>query len=284
MKRGLLLLPLLALLLLPTACGGSDSDVLSLDPVASAASLTTDAGSARMGFSMTMKADARTMKLDGAGLFDFDDSRGTLTMDASSLLPAGVGGDGRFELRMLGSIIYMKLPAALGGQAMGGGKPWIAVDVQKTLKAAGLGDINPANLQQDPTQTLRLLRASSTNVKEAGTAKVRGVQTTRYTAKLDLTKSIEATGDQLGLSEKERAQLRRAAELLSTQSGLKTIPIQIFVDQEGLLRRMSMTMKSTIAAAPFAITQTTDFYDFGVDVHVEAPPESQVFDLSNLIP
>ena len=282
MKRGLLLLPLLALLLLPTACGTGDSDVLSLDPVANAANLTTDAGSARLGFSMTMKADGRTMRLDGAGAFDFDESRGTLTMDASALLPGS--GDGRFEMRMLGSMIYMKLPAALGGQAMGDGKPWIAVDVQKTLDAAGLGGISPTNLQQDPTQTLRLLRASSTNVREAGTAKIRGVETTRYKAKLDLTKSIEATGDELGLSEKERAQLRRAAELLSKQAGLKTIPVQIFVDHEGLLRRMSLTMKSTIAAAPFSITQTTDFYDFGVDVHVEAPPESQVFDLSNLIP
>ena len=282
MKRVLLVLPLLALLLLPTACG-SENAALDLDPVASAATLTSDAGSARMGFTMTMKADGRTMKLYGAGAFDFDDSRGTITMDASSVLPAG-SGDGRFELRMIGSMLYMKLPAALGGQGLTGGKPWVAIDVEKTLKAAGLGGINPTNLQQDPTQTLRLLRASSTNVKKAGTADVRGVATTRYTAKLDLRKSIEATGDELGLSEEQRAQLRRAAEQMSTQAGLKTIPVEIFVDQEGLLRRMRMTMKSTIAAAPFALTQTTDFYDFGVDVDVEAPAESQVIDLSNLIP
>ena len=281
MKRGLFLLPLLALLLLPAACGSEDV-ALDLDPVASAATLTSDAGSARMGFSMTMKADGRTMKLDGAGTFDFDDSRGTILMDASPLMPGS--GDGRFELRMIGSMIYMKLPAALSGQAFGAGKPWVAIDVVKTLDAAGLGGINPTSLQQDPTQTLRLLRASSTSVQKSGTARIRGVPTTRYTAKLDLTKSIEATGDELGLSAKERAQLRRATEQLSTQAGLKTIPVQIFVDQEGLLRRMSMTMKSTIAAAPFAITQTTDFYDFGVDVHIEAPPESQVVDLSKLIP
>ena len=281
MKRVLLALPLAALLLLPAACGSEDV-ALDLDPVASAATLTSDAGSARMGFSMTMRADGRTMKLDGAGTFDFDDSRGTILMDASALLPGS--GDGRFELRMIDSMIYMKLPAAFGGQALGAGKPWIAVDVAKTLEAAGLGGINPTNLQQDPTQTLRLLRASSTSVQKAGSAKVRGVQTTRYKAKLDLRKSIEATGNELGLSEQERALLRRAAEQLSTQSGLKTIPVEIFVDQEGLLRRMSMTMKSTIAAAPFAITQTTDFYDFGVDVHIEAPPESQVVDLSKLIP
>ena len=121
-------------------------------------------------------------------------------------------------------------------------------------------------------------------MQKAGTAKVRGVQTTRYKAKLDLRKSIEATGDELGLSEQgTRAAPSRGGTAVDT-GGLKTIPVEIFVDQEGLLRRMSMTMKSTIAAAPFAITQTTDFYDFGVDVHIEAPPESQVVDLSKLIP
>jgi hypothetical protein len=278
MKRVLLALPLLALLLLPTACGSEDA-ALDLDPVASAATLTSDAGSARMGFTMTMKGEGRTIKLDGAGAFDFDDSRGTITMDASSVLLVG-SGDGRFELRMIGSMLYMKLPAALGGQGLPGGKAWVAIDVEKTLKAAGLGGINPTSFQQDPTQTLRLLRASSANVQKAGTAKVRGVATTRYTARLDLRKSIEAAGDELGLSEQERAQLRRAAEQMSTQAGLKTIPVEIFVDQEGLLRRMRMTMKSTIAASPFALTQTTDFYDFGVDVDVDAPPESQVIDLN----
>jgi hypothetical protein len=277
MKRVLLALPLLALLLLPTACG-SEETALQLDPVANAATLTSDAGSARLGFSMTMKAGGRTIKLDGTGVCDFDHSRGTLTMDASALLPGS--GDGRFELRTIGSMLYMRMPAGLGGQALGGGKPWVAIDIQKTLKAAGLGTINPTSLQQDPTQTLRLLRASSTSVKKMGSANIRGVATTRYKAKLDLRKSIEATGDELGLNEQERAQLRRAAEQMSTQAGLKTIPIEIFVDQKGLLRRMRLTMKSTIAAAPFALTQTTDFYDFGVDVHVEAPPESQVFDLS----
>lgn len=279
MRRGLLLLPLLALLLLPTACGSSDAEVLDLDPVASAATLTSDAGSARTAFAMTMKAQGRTMKLGGQGAFDFDDARGTITMEASSLLPTG-SGDGRFELRMLGSMLYLRLPAGLGGLGLPGSKPWIGIDIEKTLDAVGLAGIDPTSLQQDPTQTLRLLRASSTSVQQAGTARIRGVATTRYTAKLDLRKSIEATGDELGLSEKERAQLRRAAEQMSTQAGLKTIPVEVFVDREGLLRRMRMTMKSTLASAPFALTQTTDFYDFGVEVDVEAPPESQVTDLS----
>ena len=107
-----------------------------------------------MGFTMTMKVEGRTMKLYGAGAFDFDDARGAITMDASSILPAG-SGDGTFELRMIGSKIYMQLPAALGGQGLTGGKQWVAIDVEKTLRQLGLGGIDPTNLQQDPTQTLQ---------------------------------------------------------------------------------------------------------------------------------
>src|SRR5687768_3052375 len=107
MRRGLLLLvvPLAAILVGVWALRSEDA--LELDPVASAATKTTDAGSARVAFSLTMKAAGRTMKLGGQGAFDFEESRGTITMDASAMLPGG-SGDGRFELRMLGSMIYMR--------------------------------------------------------------------------------------------------------------------------------------------------------------------------------
>ncbi|MBA2384558.1 MAG: hypothetical protein H0V68_07850 [Actinobacteria bacterium] len=276
MRRGLFLLPLLALLLLPTACGSEEA--LDLDPVASAATLTRDAGSARIAFKTAMKMQDRSIELNGAGRFDFDESRGMLTMDVSPLVPAGAG-DPRFELRILGSMIYLRMPRALIGQGLPGGKAWVGIDVEKTLKAAGLGSLDPTSLQQDPTQTLRLLRASATSVQEAGTAKIRGVATTRYEAKLDLRKATEATADELGLSERERAALRRAAAQLSTQSGLKTLPVEVYVDRGGLLRRMRMATKTT-GVMQFSLTQTTDFYDFGVDVDVQAPPRSQVVDLS----
>ena len=69
---------------------------------------------------------------------------------------------------------------------------------------------------------------------------------------------------------------------MSRQAGLETIPIEVFVGADGLLRRLEMSMKSTILAQAFALTQTTDFYDFGRDVDVQAPPPAQVFDLSGL--
>jgi hypothetical protein len=280
MKRGLLLLPLLAVLLVPTACGSEEA--LDLDPVASAATLTSDAGSARVALQTAMNVQGRTMKLGGEGAFDFEKSRGVLRMDASALMPAGSGNE-RFELRMLGPMIYMRIPTALSGLGLTGGKTWIGIDVQKTLQASGLGSLDPTSLQQDPTQTLQLLRSSATSVQKAGVARIRGVLTTRYKAMLDLTKATKASADKLGLNEQERALLLRAAEQLRRQSGLKslhTLPVEAYVDEDGLLRRMRIAMKTSTGPARVSLAQTVDYYDFGVDVDVQAPPKSQVFDLS----
>ena len=282
MKRGLLLLPLLALALFATACGSEDA--LSLDPVASAATKTSDAGSARTAFTLSMKMNGQNMRMGGAGQFDFDGHTGAMTMDMSSLLPAGAGRDGKLEMRMIGSKMYMRLPESLTqGQQVPGHTPWISIDLGKALNKLGLGNLDPTNLQQDPTKTLELLRASSSSVTETGKAAIRGVPTTRYTAKLDLRKSLEQSTKQLKLTDEQRAQLRRTMQQLSTQTGLTTIPVDVFVDGEGLLRRMTMNMKVTTGLAPFSMTQTTDFYDFGVDVDVKAPPASEVTDLTGLM-
>ena len=141
-----------------------------------------------------------------------------MTMDMSSLLP-GEGG-GTTEIRALGTMVYMRMPGGLSAE-LPQGKQWFAFDLGKSLDAAGLGGLDPSQLmQQDPTQTLRLLRASSTGVEEAGRADVRGTETTRYTAMLDLKKSLEATADELGLSEQQRKELRTAAEQLQKQAGV----------------------------------------------------------------
>lgn len=279
MKRGLLLLlPVLAIAVAAwafTSNDGLDLD-LDLDPVASAATRTSDAGSARVAFETALRLNGRKVELGGQGLFDFEESRGAMTLDASPLLPAAAG-KGSFELRMIGSTMYIRIPAALSGQGIVGGR-WIAFDVKDAANAAGFS-LPQSSLQQDPVQTLRLLRASSTGVTKAGTARVRGTQTTRYKAKLDLRKAIEASADELGLSKQEQEQLQRAAEHLSAQAGLKLLPVEVFVDAQGLLRRMRVNLKASPGAASFSLVQTTDYYDFGVDVDVKAPPKSQVLDL-----
>lgn len=255
MRRGLLVLPLLALSLFAAACGSRS--VLELDPVASAAAKTDEAGSSRIAFAVTADVLGSDVTLRGSGAFDYEAERGRLELDASSLVRGA-----RVEVRAVDSTLYVRVPAALS-LWLPSVKPWVAVRGERSLDAFGLGE-----LQQDPGKLLGLLRASSTRVTKTGTAVVRGVETTRYTAQLELTRALEANADRLGLSERERAELRRAAEELRRQSRRTTLPVVVFVDDEGFVRRL------TLAADGDRIS--VDLWDFGADVVVEAPPASDV--------
>ncbi len=109
---------------------------------------------------------------------------------------------------------------------------------------------------------------------------MRGTATTRYIAMLDLAKAVEAGADELGLSEQQRKDVRTAAEHLKRQSGLTKIPIEVFVGSDGLLRRMLMKMSFTNEGEKVSVKMLSDYYDFGVEVDVAAPPAAQVFDVT----
>jgi hypothetical protein len=276
-KRLLALLPLVVVLAaLPVLTGCGSKDALTIDPVASAASKTTEAGSSRVAFETTMQLFGKDVSFTADGLFDYDDSTGSMTLDMGSLLP--LEGVGQFELRMVDETLYMRLPSLMG-LGLPTDKEWVSLEPGKALEGAGFGGFDPSSMQQDPAQLLRLLRASS-EVTEAGTATIRGVETTRYTAKLDLRKSIEASAKELELTAEQRALLRQAAEQLVDQVETDTLPVEVYVDADGLLRRLALDLSMNVEGQALSMKQTTDFYDFGVDVDVEAPPASQVFDLT----
>ena len=49
-------------------------------------------------------------------------------------------------------------------------------------------------------------------MSQTGTAVIRGVETTRHVAQLELTKALEANASALGFSEVEQEQLRRITQ------------------------------------------------------------------------
>jgi hypothetical protein len=260
-KRGLVLaLVVVALALFAAACGSQN--VLQRDAVAAAAAQTADAGSSRVAFEVSASSFGRDVTVRGQGAFDYEASKGRLELDASSLLTGS-----RLEVRIVDSRVFVRVPAALAW--IPGAKPWLTVG-DESLDAYGLG-----GLQQDPGRLLSLLRASSTRVSKTGTVAIRGVETTRYVAQLELTKTLEANLDALGLTATEREALRRAAEELRGRSAQQTLPVVVFVDGDGLVRRL------TVRDAEGSVS--VDFWDFGADVDVQAPPASDVSDISGLL-
>ena len=274
MTRVLLALQLVALCVGLTACGG---DALALDPVASAAAKTVETGSSRVEFTVAMNVDGESVGMSGSGAFDYQEARG----EASYRMQLPMFGEVGMDMRMVGTKVFVRLPEALSG-GLTGGKAWVGLDVGKSLEQAGLGSLDFTQ-QQDPAQMLQSLRAASTGVTEAGSATVRGVETTRYTGRLDFHKALEDGIDGLELSAAERQRAREGMQRMLDQLGAKGVPFEVFVDDDGLLRRMTMDMNMTTEGESMTMAMKMDYFDFGTDVNVQAPPPSDVFDATGLL-
>ena len=257
-----------------TACGG---DTLALDPVASAATKTSEAGSSRVEFAIAMDFGGESMEMTGTGAFDYDTLEGSATyrMEVPEL------GDVQMDMRMLGTKMYMRMPKLLVGE-FPKGKEWIGMDLEKSFEDLGLGGLDFQS--QDPSHMLQFLRAAGGEVEEAGSARVRGVETTRYTGSIDLREALDASLDDLGMSERKQQRARDEMKAMLDEVGDEELPIEVFVDDEGMLRRITMELGMAVEGQEVAMTMEMDFFDFGVDVDVQAPPAAAVLDFAELGP
>jgi hypothetical protein len=193
-------------------------------------------------------------------------------------------------MRLVDGVVYMKLPAGLGGLFGGGngGDQWLSIKAPKGASGAGAagGALGGAD-QSDPASFLSALQRISDDVKEVGKEDVRGVETTHYHATLDFKKAIDGADLPPGLRDKASALFGNAP----------AIPVDVFVDSEGRVRRIAMTLDLGDFAAGLGVSgasgatglgdlptmhMSVDFYDFGAPVHVEAPPADQIVQMPKL--
>ena len=177
--------------------------------------------------------------------------------------------------RMIGAVIYMHSPLLAGA-----GKPWIKLDLQKAGKSQGL-DLNATMSASsgDPAQMLTYLNAASDSIHRVGTQTVRGVATTRYHVVLDLYKvAAQAPAAQ-------QAAVRRTFAHEVKLLGTHTMPIDVWIDSSGLVRReqIAIPLKAPSIPAGASMAMTVDLYDFGVPVHVKAPPAADVTDFADVV-
>ncbi|MBW3537265.1 MAG: hypothetical protein KY395_05775 [Actinobacteria bacterium] len=254
------------------ACGSNGEQVL-----AGAAQATADAGTSRMAMTVSASAPdgsgatagAEDFTMNAEGVIDYDTGHGILKMDLGALgMP---GAEGEAEMRLMGSVVYMKVP----GTELGG-RPWVKFDLE-ALGEDGQGPVpalNPAS--NDPRGVLDALRGVSGEVEEVGAEDIRGVATTHYRAEVDLDKA------QAEVPEERRADF----EIFSEQLGIDTLPIDVWVDDEGRARRFSYELETPAAGETpaSAVNLVIDLYDFGVEVDVQPPPSAEVTDYGELDP
>jgi hypothetical protein len=276
----LLLAVLGAASLLASGCGGAQAE---LDLLASAAERTEDAGSARFELALGTTMGGRAAEATATGAFDNASRRATMSMDLGGFAQAfgeAPGGADALRLDMVldGTVAYMRFPLLTG--MLPGSKPWLRLDLVELSKREGfdLGQIQSFS-DSDPRRTLDYLRVVSGEIRTVGQERVRGVATTHYRAAIDLRKYPEVVPDE------QRELVRKATEKLVEQLGVGAVPVDVWVDGDGLVRRVALEFDTGSAVgAPLATTMTMDLYDYGAPVEVALPAASEVTDLATLLP
>jgi hypothetical protein len=267
--RGLGILLALVLAVAASACGGSEptAEQVPPDAIVLAASKTNDAGTYKADITGSMDLAGQSVDMSGTGEFDGAKQRGhmsyTMTLN---------GQDVDMEMVFAYPAIYMRLPPELA--PLPGGKSWVKMDLEKLGQQAGFdfGQVMQAG-QSDPSQGLDFLRGA-TDVQAVGDEDVRGVATTHYTGVVDLRT--------LAVKDPEpKAQIDRLVE----QSGISRVPVEVWIDDDGFVRRMKQTLEGAGAGLGMQLdmTMTTELYDLGTDVSVEEPAPSEVADFGELL-
>jgi hypothetical protein len=245
--------------------------------IAESAAATADAGTARAAYTMEMtglQGASGGITARGTGAVDFAGRSTELRMHMT-VPQAGMTLD--MSERMIGTTMYIHSPLFAGATR----KPWLKLDLQKLGKSAGI-DMNAAMSTggSDPTQMLAYLNAASDSIDRIGSEDVRGTETTHYHVVVDLLKMANAVpaAKQAAL----RRTLRREVELIGTH----TMPIDVWIDSHGLVRRehIDFSMQPPGASTTVEMQMTIDYFDFGAPVHVVPPPAGQVADFTDLVP
>ncbi|KAA0932264.1 DUF7537 family lipoprotein [Streptomyces apricus] len=224
--------------------GASESQV-----VRAAHRKTTSAESARMSLVSEATADGKTATVRGTGVMDLEDGDSTMTMTAQGQ---------KIEQRILDGVVYQKAPAGQRARlGLPDGKTWMKIDPAK-LNGSG-GQVN------DPAESFGFTEGvTDRDVTKVGTETIDGTRTTHYRVKVavkDLAKGDQAKADQL-----------------EKQLGTSTLPLEMWLDDEGRLRQE--TIELTLAPQKVTSTTTLKFTDFGTEANVEAPPAKDTADVT----
>lgn len=219
------------------------------------------------------------------GAYDLEQDRYRVSLDTSSLAAALGGSAGEWgadaagvdeiEVVVVGSDVYLNLgPIA---DLLGTDVRWVSMTLPDLEDGAGGGVTAP-----DPQAPLDLLAGLGEDVTEVGREDVRGTETTHYRGVVRVEDAFEA------IPEEERGQLEEALATLVPDLVLPDVPVDVWVDDEGLLRKVSLTVDASgfglpdITPVTGSATVTVEYFDIGAPVDIEVPSEDETVALDDL--
>jgi hypothetical protein len=238
--------------------GGGGSVDVAKDPKAALAATSQRTTAART-VSLSLSASTRTNKnvLTGSGKYDFPAKLGRFTLKTPGTTS---------EIVLTEEAIYVKNPKKVAGQ-----KTWILLRNGIEGAASYLASLRQ---QVDPRTTLDALGASVVDLKSIGTDKVRDAKTTHLKGRVDLTDTAIAAAPA-----DQQQGLRNARDALHVQ----TYPIDIWLDGDGRLRRVSYAITTTATGTSNTTTVTLELFGFGEKNTIKVPPDNDVRDGAGLL-
>lgn len=281
LNRGVAAVGLAAALLAPPAvlagCGSS-SPATTVDPVARAAYLSS--GEEGMRFTLNLRLSrskpTQSFSITGSGYAGPGGHEASMTMNFSGIPGAGgllSEGHGVQAVYMYPTV-YLRMPFI--ADKLPEGKAWLEIELAKVLNATHGASI-PQLLgigQIDPTQLLQYLKASSGQVRDLGTQRLYGANTTHYQVTLRLASVLAKLPSQSRLA---------ARSLLQHIGNSDEIPFDVWVDGRGRVRQVQISLAITGATATGSATVTVGFTEYGAVPAIKPPAASEVFNLTSML-
>jgi hypothetical protein len=252
-------------------------------PITQALNKTSKVTSGHLAFALTLSgggiSSSSAVAVTGTGGFDTKHQTSTFTLNLGALagLLGGASGGaaipGKLQVVALKNALYVHLPSV--ATQIKKGAEWVKFDASG-IPASVTQGVKPSDLSKINPQKVLAQLTSSVSVHKLGTATVRGASTTHYRVSVNTAKVV-------GILPKSQ----QAAELKALKSmHLKTLPLDVYVDHSGYVRRVGVSLsnlKVQTGSAAVAIKLQVDLYDFGTHVTVSAPPASKTADGNKLL-
>ncbi len=227
---------------------------------------------------ITVEAPGLSSPFVTSAAVDFKAGTSRITLDLSAL--AGLGesspdltgavGSGPVEVLTKGTVAYVKMSGL--GELLGGNAKWIKIDASK-MAPSGSPATGALGDTPDTAALLDLLEQQADSFTEVGPDSVRGVDTTRYSALIDLARIAREHAAQL-----DDPSLGDAREKLD-QLEASTVTVDVWIDADDLVRKVVVSAPSAEGTA----TVTVELYDFGTPVDVAIPDDADTIDISAII-
>ena len=245
-----------AVALVAAGCGGGDGASATPADIARAATKTASTGSLEADFGVS----AQGLSGSGSGIFNNKQRTGELKMKLNAS-----GREIPVDSFVDGEILYLRSPAF--AQATTRDKQWIKLNLATLGGAQGGADVSGIlDASPTPANALAYLQGSST-VDKVGSESVGGVDTTHYAVSANLDRAAKhASGS-----------TRDALRGVISQSGVKTLPLDVWIDENGYIRKVRYDEH---AGRQQAAQVTMRLHDFGAPVAISAPPSESVVDLT----